>query len=383
MTQTVGVTRLTLTDFRNSAFLRLDLDLRPVVLTGENGSGKTNLLEAVSFLAPGRGLRRAKLSTITRQGAAEGLLSPWSVAASVLTPDGQVDLGTGRAAGESDKRLVRIDGRPAKTQSELGKYLSFVWLTPAMDRLFSEPASARRRFLDRLVYGIDNDHATRLTHFDHACRQRSRLLRDGVNDRTWLSTLEDTIASEGVAIAAARRSLVALLSAALAEAEGPFPHAQVALHGFVESWLDDSPARAVEDRYRAHLEQSRGKEQAGAPTDGPHRSDLAVFHHEKAMPAAQCSTGEQKAVLIALILAQARVQLAARGVPPVLLFDEVIAHLDARRRSALFDILSALPAQAWLTGTEAEPFTSLADRAQFFTIRLDALNQCQAERCGA
>lgn len=364
----VGVVRLTLTNFRSYRSFRLETDLRPVVLTGPNGVGKTNLLEAVSFLAPGRGLRRAKLGDIGHRDAPGGVHGAWAVSARVQVRDGQLDIGTGRAEGPSDRRLVRLNGEPARSQTDLGEHISTVWLTPAMDRLFTDAPSGRRRFLDRLVYGLDPDHARRLSAFENAHRQRQKLFKDGIVDPAWFEALEDAMAEHGVAVAAARRDLLSRLSTALDLSDGPFPKADVALDGLLEGWLDRRSALQVEDDYRTLLRENRPKERGGMPTEGPHRSDLAVFHRGKAMAAAFCSTGEQKALLIALLLAQARVQGALRGAAPLLLLDEVAAHLDETRRRALYDELVLLGAQAWLTGTDRSTFEGFADRAQFFAL---------------
>lgn len=364
-TNRVGLRRLVLTDFRGYASLRLSLDTRPVVLTGPNGAGKTNLLEAVSFLAPGRGLRRAKLSDVARDGVPG---HAWGVAATVDTAEGPVDIGTGRAAGESDRRLVRIDGRPARSQGDLGSHLTTLWLTPAMDRLFVEGTSGRRRFLDRLVYGLDTTHASHLSAYDQAQRQRAKLLREGGAARGWLEGLEEIMVSNGVAAAAARRDALARLSTALANAEGPFPRAEIAIAGLVEDWLNDHPVAEVEALFRRSLAEARGRERAGAPTDGPHRADFIVSHADSGQNAARCSTGEQKALLIALLLAQASVQTVERGAPPILLFDEVAAHLDETRRVALFARLTRLGAQCWLTGTDRPLFSPFGDQAQFLAV---------------
>ncbi len=370
----VGVRRLTLTDFRSYPHLRVETDLRPVVLTGANGAGKTNLLEAISFLAPGRGLRRAKLSEVTRMDAPGGPRGAWAVAALVDSAVGPIDIGTGRNAGDSDRRVVRLNGQPARSQGDLGDYVSALWLTPAMDGLFRDAASGRRRFLDRLVYGLDTGHAGRLSSYEQAQRERARLLRDGVTDRAWLNALEDAMATHGVAVAAARRDLVGRLGRALEGGHGPFPHALLALSGLVEGWLEERPAVEAEDAFRRRLADDRPKERAGAPAEGPHRTDLIVTHAERAMPAATCSTGEQKALLIAVLLAQARVQGTQRGSAPLLLLDEVAAHLDGVRRAALYDALVDLGAQAWLTGTDRALFDPLGDRAQFFDVRDGTLN---------
>jgi DNA replication and repair protein RecF len=363
-----AVTRLLLSDFRGYAALRLEVADGPVVLTGPNGAGKTNLLEAISFLAPGRGLRRARLRDIDRRAAGAGA---WALSAGIVTPRGAVQIGTGRdAASESgERRLVRIDGAAAKSQAVLAQHLHLVWLTPQMDRLFLEGSSGRRRFLDRLVLGFDAGHAARLGAYERALTERARLLRDGPADAAWLGALEDGLAADGIAIAAARRDMVARLDEACAGAAGPFPQARLALEGEVEAWLATLPALAAEDELRRRLRDGRrGDAEAGVTLVGPHRADLAVTHLGTGMPAGLCSTGEQKALLIAILLAHARLRAASSGAPPILLLDEVAAHLDERRRDALFAALEALGAQAWLTGTEARLFAGLADTGQFFTI---------------
>jgi DNA replication and repair protein RecF len=366
----LAVRRLSLTDFRCYAALRIEMDGRPVVLTGPNGAGKTNLLEALSFLAPGRGLRRARLDEVDRRGAGE--TARWAVAAALANAGGPLELGTGRdpeAAIGSLRRVVRVDGKPARSQAELARHLAVLWVTPDMDRLFQEGSGARRRFLDRMVYGVDPDHAGRVAAYDHALRERARLLRDGVRDPAWLGALEGTMAEKGVAIAAARRALVRRLEGALGLGVGPFPRAEIALQGTLEAWLDEAPALEAEDRFKALLAEARAQDgEAGSAKDGPHRSDLAVRHVETDMPAALCSTGEQKALLIALVLAHARLQALEHGAPPLLLLDEVGAHLDRVRRAALYQELLALGAQAWMTGTDEAMFESLGPAAQYFRV---------------
>jgi DNA replication and repair protein RecF len=378
----VAVVRLDLTDFRCYRQARLETDGRPVVLTGPNGAGKTNLLEALSFLAPGRGLRRARLGEIDRQsGAADeasGALpsGPWAVAARVATPSGSAAIGTGRdgASASGERRLLRIDGQPVKNQAALAQYLSLVWLTPQMDRLFQEGTAPRRRFLDRLVFGHDPSHAARLSAYEQAMRERARLLRDGPADPAWLTVLEDTMAREGVAVAASRRDVVQRLDRAAAESAaetggGAFPVPRLALAGKAEAWLAAMPALAAEDRLRAELAASRRIDaEAGTATSGPHRTDLAVRHAAKDVPAEQCSTGEQKALLVAVLLAHARLQAALGGTVPVLLLDEVAAHLDGMRRAALFEQILGLGGQAWMTGTDAILFAELGTKADFFAV---------------
>lgn len=362
----MAVTRLRLTDFRSYESFRFDGDSRPVVLTGPNGAGKTNLLEAVSYLAPGRGLRGARLGDIDRRGGKGG----WAVAATVQTLGGPVDIGTGRDA-DNARRTVRISNNPAQSQAALADFVNVVWLTPQMDRLFADGASARRRFLDRLVYGFDPSHASRVNAYEHAMRERARLLKDGRRDNAWLSALEDAMAGHGVAVAAARLSLCEHLSEISIAADGPFPRARIAADGRVEDDLRNDPALAAEDRLREALADNRGLDaDSGRTADGAHRSDLVVSHIGKDMPAELCSTGEQKALLIAVILAHARLLARHNGVTPLLLLDEVAAHLDAERRRALFADILEQGAQAWLTGADAALFDEISPRdAAFYRVR--------------
>src|SRR5436190_1974883 len=371
----VGVTRLVLTDFRNYRSARLDLDPDPVVLGGLNGAGKTNLLEAMSFLSPGRGLRNARLSDIDRRDGGESPVSGWAVAATLVTRRGSLAIGTGRIGAEGERRTVRIDSEPAKSQAALGERLGVLWLTPQMDRLFIEGPTGRRRLLDRLVLGLDPAHAARVARYEQALRERSRLLRDGSQDTAWLGALEELMAAEGVAVAAARRDTVERLDRVCGAAEGAFPQARLSLIGTIEGWLDTMPALDVEERLREALAQSRaGDALSGGAGLGPHRSDLGVFHAEKGIAAEAASTGEQKALLIAILLAQAGLQRAVRGEPPLLLLDEVAAHLDATRRASLFEVLAGLESQAWITGTDAALFAPLNGAARFLTVRDGALS---------
>ena len=374
----VGVTRLVLTDFRNYRAARLTLGTEPVVLTGPNGAGKTNLMEAISLLAPGRGLRRAKLTEIGRRlDAADDpvlscLSSRWAVAAVVATRRGAVRIGTGfdvdQTAGE--RRVVRIDGEPTRSQAALGEWLAVVWLTPPMDRLFVEGASGRRRFLDRLVLALDPAHAARVAAYEQALRERSHLLREGVADVAWLAALEEVMAAQGIAVAAGRRETVNQLDRVCAEAEGPFPRARLQLVGNVEEWLDAMPALAAEAEFAAALAANRQSDaQAGGVLLGPHRSDLRVSLAQKGIAAELASTGEQKALLISILLAHARLQRTLRGEPPLLLLDEIAAHLDASRRAAMFEALVALDTQVWLTGTDEALFAPLQRDAQFLSVR--------------
>jgi DNA replication and repair protein RecF len=368
----VGVTRLVLNNFRNYREARLTIGTAPVVLTGPNGAGKTNLLEAVSFLAPGRGLRGAGLTEIDRRvqpGPAEAT-GGWAVAAVVATRRGSIRIGTGREANSGERRVVRIDGDPVRSHATLGERLGVLWLTPPMDRLFIEGPGGRRRFLDRLVLGLDPAHGSRVAAYEHALRERSRLLRDGPRDPAWLAALEEVMAEQGVAVAAGRRETVQRLDRACAEAEGPFPSARLALGGTVETWLAEMPALAAEAQFAETLAANRQSDaQAGGALLGPHRSDLQVSLAANGIAAASASTGEQKALLVSIILAQARLQRAMRGEPPLLLLDEIGAHLDASRRAALFDALLRLDSQTWLTGTDQALFEPLRRSAQFLSVR--------------
>ncbi|MFQ5958616.1 MAG: DNA replication/repair protein RecF [Alphaproteobacteria bacterium] len=368
MAQNVAVSRLALTDFRCFANTVLVCDSRPAVLTGPNGAGKTNILEALSLLAPGSGLRGARLAELVRRDAAPD--ARWAVAARLDTPRGPVDVGTGGAQGAGElRRVVKIDGRPARGQAALAEVVGALWLTPAMDRLFIDAAAARRRFLDRLVFGFDPAHARRLAAYERALRERTRLLREGPADEAWLTALEGAMAADGVAVAAARRVTVRRLSRALVHGVGPFPGAEVALDGSVEAWLEDMPAVDVESRFAEALNRSRPHDAvAGGAAQGPHRSDLVVRHKGRGVPAAQCSTGEQKTLLIALVLAAAELQAAERGAAPLLLLDEVAAHLDERHRRALFEAICGLGAQAWMSGTDRALFAALGDRARHLAV---------------
>jgi len=374
------VARLAVNEFRCYGQASLEADHRPVVLSGPNGAGKTNLLEALSFLAPGRGLRQARLGDIDRRNAATGeSAGPWAIAVRLDGPDGECEIGTGRDAAieenARERRLLRIDGSPQRGLTGLAERLALLWLTPQMDGLFLDSRSARRRFLDRLVASFDPTHATRLNAYEQAQSERLRLLRGEIAgdirsaDTAWLSALEQQIAEHGIALSAARLDLVGRLNQVLAEADGAFPRPDLSILGDVETWLCEIPALAAEDRLRQHLAEGRGPDaEAGRALCGPHRSDLYVRFAATHMPAADCSTGEQKALLIAILLGQARLMAAERGRTPLLLLDEVAAHLDENRRRALFETLLELGVQAWLTGTDRSLFTAFGERAQFFAV---------------
>ena len=367
------VAKLQLTAFRCYDSALLEGDGRPIVLTGPNGAGKTNLLEAISFLAPGRGLRRARLSEIDRRESGAQAERPWAVSAWLETPHGPRQLGTGRdpAAGPREKRIIKLDGDFVSSQQSLSELLAVLWLTPAMDRLFLEGPGERRRFLDRLVFGADPAHAGRITAYENALRERARLLRGdaGAPDPAWLSALEEQMAGHGVAVAAARCAMTERLTSACAAAQGAFPRAGLAVAGDLEAELGALPALEVEDRFKQRLRASRGQDaETGGAAHGPHRSDLRVRHLERGREAELCSTGEQKALLISIVLAHARLIAAERDQAPLLLLDEVAAHLDAKRRAALYEELAALGAQSWLTGTDSALFEPFGESAQHFRV---------------
>ncbi|MCB1482854.1 MAG: DNA replication/repair protein RecF [Rhodobiaceae bacterium] len=365
----ISVSRLTLTDFRNYARHTLETDARPVVLTGANGAGKTNLLEAVSLLVPGRGLRRASFETLARAGGSGG----WAVAAEVDGLLGNVRIGTGIEAGQTGSaRSVRIEREPSPVTA-LGDHVAALWLTPAMDGLFTGPSSDRRRFLDRLTVALEPGHAAQTARFEKLMRQRNKLLDAERPDARWLDAVETEMAGAGVAVAAARRETVVRLSATQADrgSDDLFPAFAIVIEGELEAALEETSATAVEDSYREQLAAMRRQDAAAGRTlAGPHRSDLAVTHLGKGIAAALASTGEQKALLIGLTLAHADIVSRAEGRerPPILLLDEIAAHLDDLRRAALYERLLDLECQAWMTGTDRALFTAISDAAQLFEI---------------
>ena len=350
--------RLSLTDFRNYATLSWRAGPGISVITGPNGSGKTNLLEAVSLLTPGRGLRAARMTELPR---ADGP-GTWAVAGRVSGADGPVDIGTGtQPEGAPDRRVFRLDGAAPRSHGEVARHIAVVWLTPQMDRLFQDGASGRRRFLDRLVYALEPGHARELAAHDTAIAGRNRLLAEGRSDPVWLDGIEDAIARHAVAVTAARAELAARLNAAAIA--GPFPAARIGLLCPIAGRLAVSPALAVEDWLRAGLAAARGADRGGTSL-GAHRADMELADAATDLPASRASTGQQKALLIGAILAHAALIAGARGAAPILLFDEPLVHLDADRRRALFLCLRALPAQALLTGTDDTPFRPLRGHAE-------------------
>jgi DNA replication and repair protein RecF len=365
----LAVTRLRLTTFRSYAGGELAVGAAPVVLAGPNGAGKTNLLDAISLLSPGRGLRGARLGEHMRKGplaCSDQTMGTalWAVAATVARHGTDYDIGTGLSlsAGGAERRQVRLNGVEAKSSADLGDIVQMIWLTPAMDRLFIESAGGRRRFLDRLVLGFDAGHGRAATRYETAMRERSRLLKYGPRDPVWLDGLENEMAEAGIAIATARAGTVERLSVALAERghAGAFPAAALALS-------DEIHLLSVEGLRQALARARLRDAEAGRTTIGPHLTDLTVRHTAKRADARECSTGEQKALLISIMLADAwELARAKNGLAPLLLLDEIAAHLDLTRRAALFAEIHALGAQAWMTGTDLSLFA--AAQAQIFLV---------------
>ncbi|MBO6282028.1 MAG: DNA replication/repair protein RecF [Alphaproteobacteria bacterium] len=387
-----GIQRLTLTDFRNYKNLRINAEITPIIITGENGSGKTNILEAISFLTPGRGLRSAKLSDIKRIRSSdedENILAgnAWTVAADILKNDEEFTVGTAlqkvtREDTEDenlhsiDRRIVKINQQKITQQAELGKYISAIWITPQMDRLFLGGPQPRRSFLDRLVYAFDLEHAKRTANFEHLYRQWMQLIKSGCQDNTWLQSIEADMAALGVAIAAARREQIARLNTFIThEPDDIFPDVRLELAGTIEQMLDEKAAIKVEDFYSENLRKQRQNVLYNDNIDGVNRTDFKVFFKKKNMPAELCSTGEQKALLVSIILAQTKCQILDKGFAPILLLDEVTTHLDTQKRDALLTKIKDLNLQAWITSTEPQNFKLLENEAQFFQIENGTLIQ--------
>lgn len=369
-TRSVKLSALTLSNLRNYSELSLRFERQLIVLTGPNGAGKTNLLEAVSLFSPGRGLRRTAYEAIARRGSNAG----WAVSGIVERNGEETRIGTGTAGlvdtGERGRR-VRIDNAAASAESLLD-HLRILWLTPAMDGLFSGPAGDRRRFLDRLVLAIDPGHGRRVSEFEKLVSSRNRLLEEN-GEPELLDVVEEQLAERAVAVSAARSETASLLQMALREGElaaGDFPVAGIALCGAFEDGISGLTASQAESGYARELGAARRRDRAARRTlKGPHRSDLQVTFSEKAMPAAQSSTGEQKALLTGLVLGHAALVGQTSGMTPILLLDEIAAHLDEDRRAALFERLEVIGCQTFMTGTDAALFSALKDRAEFFSVR--------------
>jgi DNA replication and repair protein RecF len=372
---TARVRRLTLTNFRNYHAATLAADAKTIVLVGANGAGKTNLIEAISFLSPGRGLRRAVLEEVA---FSEGDGS-WAVAAEIEGALGLATLGTGIERpieeGATMLRRYRIDREPASSAAAFADHVRVVWLVPAMDGLFTGAPSERRRFLDRLVLAVDAEHGSRVNALERSLRSRNRLLEDPRPDAHWLDAVEHETAELAVAVAGLRVETMQRLAGALSDHKGSaFPAAEIALSGWMEELIPHHPAAVIEERYRAVLRDNRAQDAAAGRTlDGPHLTDLKIIYADKGIPAADASTGEQKALLIGLVLAHARLIAEMKGFAPILLLDEVVAHLDPGRRGALHAELAQLGSQIWMTGADPALFVEVGDDAEMIEVSFGQL----------
>jgi DNA replication and repair protein RecF len=366
------IDRIMINNFRSYKSLNLNVGAQSVVLTGANGVGKTNLLEAISYLSSGSGLRGAKLSDINKIGASNS----WTVASRLITPDGERNLGSGliprsdlATEFSTDRRTVRLDGETLSSPAAFNDILQITWLTPQMDRLFVDGPSGRRRFLDRLVAAYHPTHTREVNAYEKVMRDRNRLLLDRNSDAVWIETLEKRMAEHGVAVAAARLDAIDKLGCAIAESNSLFPKAFLSLEGNLENGLLCRPAVEIEAEFCEQLFKARKYDSiSGRASVGPHRTDLNVTHGPKNMPAEFCSTGEQKALLIGITLASARLSSNNFGAPPILLLDEIAAHLDIERRGTLFDELNDIGSQVWSTGTDKSLFDQMRNRTIFFHI---------------
>ena len=366
--QSCWVESLHLQNFRNYKSLALRTSCDPVVLTGSNGAGKTNILEAISFLSPGRGLRKDKLGNVTSLGTEEG----WIVSVGLQSNGEKHVVGTGLEklpTGQvSEKRTIRVN-QQSVPQTDLSQWVHVIWQTPQMDRLFIDGMTERRKFLDKLIAGLDPAHTGRLYRYDYALRERSRLLRENIRDQAWLKTLEETMVGESVAICASRQDFLEKLNTFCQQRVSHFPRAKLAIRGEIENWLQEYPALEVEALLLQKLHDQRGHGALhGGASHGAHHSQIEIWHTEIGHPADICSTGEQKALLLSIMLADCRLQFAMQKRAPLLLLDEVLAHLDEQRRESLFVEIRDLKVQAWMTGTDGRIFEPIKKSAQFFTI---------------
>lgn len=398
----ISLQSITLSNFRNYDYVRIEVSPEPVVLIGENGAGKTNILEAISLLSVGRGLRRAKLAEIDKLcphpnplpkgegekepspfGTGQGEGSPWAIAATVNGRFGEVKIGTGRDSESSenaDKRIVKIDGKITKGQTELAQHVSLIWLTPQMEQLFSEGASAGRKFLDRLVFSFEARHATHINEYEYAMRERNKLLQYSRADAGWLSALEQKMAESAAVIASARLTTCEHINHTIMASPLSFPKAHIDVCGFMEDLLKNGfSALEVENALRETLEQGRNQDAAvGRTITGVHRSELRVTHLGKNMQAENCSMGEQKAMMLSIVLAQAHSGARWHGVTPIILLDEVAGHLDAIKRRELAEEIHSIGAQVWMTGTDASSFADLQGKSQFFMVEGGVLSDFSA-----
>lgn len=388
--------RLTLVNFRNYKYLRLNFDKKFIVLSGENGSGKTNILEAISFLSQGRGLRNSKLSDVkTFDFLASTQNAPtfinnngWAVSAQIIRGQDEYNIGTAVESStkeisyhetkEIERRIININNQKISSQNELGNYISLIWVTPQMDRLFQTSSQNRRSFLDRIVYLFDTNHAKRLSSFDNVYRQWLQILKSRNINNNWLYSLEEQIAGIGVAIAAARKEQITKLNSFMEHnVDDIFPEATLLLDGTIEKMLDEKPAIYVEDFYKESLLSQRRSILNNDNGVGINKTDLKAIYKKKNVPANFCSTGEQKSLLLSIILSQARCLNSFKGIPPILLLDELDAHLDDIKKNAFINKVGELNTQSFLTTTNIFEFSNLGNRAQFFEIKNNSVSEIQ------
>jgi DNA replication and repair protein RecF len=367
----LSVKSLHLTNYRNYANFSLKFRAEPIIITGDNGVGKTNILEAISLLSPGRGLRNSKLEEIARK-TGEFTSSGWSVQSFIGSIYGSLEIvtsGSCEGKDKSGKRIIKINDQIIKGQAELAKIFSVIWLTPQMDPLFINSSLGRRKFIDRLVFNFDAEHASRVVKYESLMRERAKLLKKNYRDNLWLNALEQNMAEIAVAIAASRVQTVEYLQYMIDASDSPFPKAQIFMQGELEQKIVSLPSVEVENQFKDRLKSLREMDFfTGRTNAGIHRSDLLVYTKVKNIEAGKCSTGEQKSLLLSIILAEAKARIKWRYSTPVLLLDEVVAHLDEYRREALFEELLAMRAQCWITGTDKGIFNGLKNKAQFFEL---------------
>jgi DNA replication and repair protein RecF len=381
-----AIQHLTLVNFRNYRYLRLNLEKPFLVFYGENGSGKTNILEAVSFLSPGRGLRNCKLSEVKTFDLSKDKQPPfltnssWGVSAQIKNSEEEFEIGTSvestlreidfNEAKSVEKRIIKVNTQKISSQAELNNYISLIWVTPQMDRLFSGSPQNRRNFLDRIVCSFDTEHTKRLSSFDNLYHQWLQILKNGSQNHNWLLSLEDQLAALGVSIAAARKEQINKLNLFIEQnPDDIFPEAMLELDGTVEQLLNEKPAVYVEDFYRESLFKQRRSVLFNDSGNNFNKTDLCVFYKKKNIPAALCSTGEQKSLLLSIILSQAKSLSFLRGNPPILLLDEIAAHLDEKKKDAFLSKIHTLETQVWLTTTDKNEFINIKSEAQFFNVK--------------
>lgn len=360
------INNLHLSNYRNHKDFILEIEDKVVVVTGANGAGKTNILEAISLLSPGRGLKNAKLSDILNKETNE----PWISVAKIKNRDDIVTIGSTIVEQENRyKRIIKVNGEPIKTQNNLTEYVSVIWLTPQMDQLFLDSASTRRKFLDRLTYNFFPDHASNVALYEHLMRERAKILKENYKEKIWLDSVEQKMAEACVNIAFARNETVNYLNQEIGKIMEPFPKGSLSISGDIENSIKEKKAIIIENELKEKFVKSRQYDyETGKTNVGVHKTDLIVYYTNKQINAEFCSTGEQKALLLSIILAEISAKIKWRNSAPIVLLDEVAAHLDENRRNSLFDNLCNLKVQAWLTGTDKKIFEYLEDKGQFFEI---------------